>query len=477
MSKLSHAPALVTQSSPAIDRLHYFLEERRTSKAAITDFEQFEKDLHEIVIQVEQEALAHELSKLDLDVPVVEIEGVAYRQVIRCEETYFGSSGPIRVIRSLYSTRADSERALCPMELRAGIVEGRWTPLAAKQAIWVVAHLTPREGEELFEVMGNMKPSKSSLDRLPKQLSSKWEEDRERFEEELRNQEVVPEEAVTVAMSLDGVLVPMIDGERKEKRTQAAKEGKKTSGSAGYSEASCGTVSFYDKDGELLSTIRLGRMPEKKKQTLKSMLTVEVLNALDERPDLQLIKMADGAKDNWTFLSNPKILPLGEEVADFYHASEHLYDAFCAAYGDDNPKAKAQWEKYRHILRHETNGIQKVIRTLSHLKKKHPKSKKIATELNYFRKNRKRMNYASLKERNLPIGTGIVEAACKTLVTARMKRSGMRWRHIGGQAILTFRSLVQSDRFEHAWELLKVGYKKKVVVPENVIALNARRGK
>ena len=148
MSKLSHARVLVDKSSPAVDKLQTFLEERRNSKDTIVDFEQFEKGLHEIVTEVEREALALELSRLDIDAPVVEIEGVAYRQVIRCEETYFGAAGPVRVTRSLYSTREAGERTVCPMELRAGIVEGRWTPLAAKQATWTVAHLTPGEGEE-----------------------------------------------------------------------------------------------------------------------------------------------------------------------------------------------------------------------------------------------------------------------------------------------------------------------------------------
>ena len=61
-------------------------------------------------------------------------------------------------------------------------MEGRWTPLAARQAAFVVAHLTPQEGEDLFRVLVNMVPSKSSLDRLPKQLSERWEAERERFE-------------------------------------------------------------------------------------------------------------------------------------------------------------------------------------------------------------------------------------------------------------------------------------------------------
>ncbi len=81
------------------------------------------------------------------------VEGVAHRRVVRCEETYFGAAGPVRVMRSLYSIRQDGERAVCPLELRGGIIEGRWTPLAARQAAWGVAHLTPKEGEDLFAML------------------------------------------------------------------------------------------------------------------------------------------------------------------------------------------------------------------------------------------------------------------------------------------------------------------------------------
>ena len=72
-----------------------------------------------------------------------------------------------------------------------------------------MAHLTPQECATLCE-LGNMSPSKSSLDRLPKQLSSRWEEQREVFEEALRAQDCVPAEATTLAVSLDGVMVPML---------------------------------------------------------------------------------------------------------------------------------------------------------------------------------------------------------------------------------------------------------------------------
>ena len=78
------------------------------------------------------------------------------------------------------------------------------------------------------------------------------------------------------------------------------------------------------------------------------------------------------------------------------------------------------------------------------------------------------MRYAQAQAQNLPIGSGVVEAACKTLATERMKRSGMRWRQAGGQAILTFRALHQSERFARGWKLLSSTYKRTVEIPENV---------
>ena len=76
---------------------------------------------------------------------------------------------------------------------------------------------------------------------------------------------------------------------------------------------------------------------------------------------------------------------------------------------------------------------------------------------------------------DLPIGSGVVEAACKTLATQRLKRSGMRWRHEGGQAILTLRGLVQSHRFEQAWTMLSANYRADVSVPENVAEFRRKR--
>ena len=95
--------------------------------------------------------------------------------------------------------------------------------------------------------------------------------------------------------------------------------------------------------------------------------------------------------------------------------------------------------------------------------------------LGYFRNHRHRMRYAESKARRLPIGSGVVEAASKTLVTQRLKRSGMRWRHAGGQAILTLRALMQSGRFDSAWELLSGTRRREVTLPDNMVPFPCKR--
>lgn len=118
--------------------------------------------------------------------------------------------------------------------------------------------------------------------------------------------------------------------------------------------------------------------------------------------------------------------------------------------------------------------MDKVIRALKHLVSKHPKKEIVARELCYFRKNRKRMNYAALKSAGFMIGSGVVEAACKTLVTQRLKQSGMRWSTGGAQAILTPRGWDQSERFDQAWALLAATFHADVTVLANVIALKPK---
>lgn len=447
----------------AAARLRQFIRDHRQEwDDGLPDFELFEQELHAHMMALEREVVAQELARYDVDPEHVEVGDVVYPQALTSSETYLSAAGPVTIERHLYRPAGRSTRSICPLELRAGIVGGHFTPRAARQGAFVMAHLTSREAEALFKELGGMHPSRSSLDRLPKTLSEHWEAHREVWEEALRAGETVPDTAAVLAVSLDGVLAPMKDAGRVEKRSQPNKQAK---GPAGYREVGCGTVVLYDAEGERLDTVRSGRMPESKKVTLGQQVQAECQSVLALRCDLKVVNLADGAKDNWRFLSE---VDLGVdtqaitqiEIVDFYHACEHLKRACDAVWGEVNPRSKAEVERLRTLLKEADDGGEQIIRTFKYrtTRARGRRRKRLKTELTYFRNQRHRMHYAQYVREHLPIASGVVEAACKTLVTQRMKCSGMAWTQVGGQAILTLRSLIQSERWERAWSLLRADF-------------------
>lgn len=474
VAKISEEQGSARIGGQALAGLLKFIEAHRRGGCTAEDgFEAFEREVRKRFSEAEREFIGEELAHLDVTLPEVVIDGVRHRRVISGLGEYMTAAGPVSVLRHRYRAVGTNGQSECPLELRAGIVEGFFTPLAARMGLWAVTHLTPAESETLFHELGGMSPSRSTLDRLPKGVSEKWEARRQDWESELRTQEEAVVGAAVLAVSLDGVMAPMKDGQREARREQSMQEGKETRGPAGYREVGCGSVSHYDASGERLRTVRNARMPEAKKQTLKRQLVAEVEHAFRQAPNLRLVKVADGALDNWDFLA--KDLPPGVEVVDFYHAAEHLKRAFDHAYGEASAKSRASFAEYRHVLRDVDDGVEKVIRTLAYHHKRKPGSGPLKQELGYFRRNRARMDYARLRAQNLPIGSGVVEATCKTLVTQRMKRSGQRWSSDGGQAILTFRAFAQSDRFDAAWQMVSAEYRRDVRFLENVVPINAFR--
>ena len=454
---MSSCPVLAPVSTRcgAIDRLRGFVADLDQHPDALDDFEAFELEVRDMVMEVETEIVALALSKKDIDAPAVVIDGIVHRRAVRCSAPYQTSAGKVSVARTLYRP-PDGGPCVAPMNLRAGLVEGRWAPRAAKQGIFALSHLPTETAVEMFETIGCMEPSKSGLDRLGKKIGAAWESHRVELEEKMRETTRFPSCAAAVAVSLDGVMVSMRDGDRAGKRARAIEEGKQPSGPAGHREASGATVSFYDADGNRLETIRYGRMPSSGKPDLKAWLQAELAFVLARCPDLHVVKVADGAKDNWTFLDGES-MPEGESVLDFFYASEHLAKALAAAYGEGTPEFRRRFLALRRRLRDDERGADKIVRAMRYLRGKHPRSKTIERELAYFRRNRARMRYAHLRSLSLPIGSGVVEAACKSLVSDRTKRSGMRWAQAGGQAVLTFRALAQSGRFQHGLDGVVAG--------------------
>jgi hypothetical protein len=211
-------------------------------------FEAFEVELGHAVRGLENELKAADLARYDVDADAVMVDGKAWRTCLKQQpKTSLSASGPVTVARTLYRP-ADGGTCIGPLERRAGIIGGLYTPVLARQGASLMGHRTSDETSPLCTALGISGPSSSRCDRLPKLLSAVWASHRESWEDALRPQEVVPAEASVVAVSWDDVMVPDKEAQREAKATREAakKQGlsKQLRGPAGYREVGCGTVTL-----------------------------------------------------------------------------------------------------------------------------------------------------------------------------------------------------------------------------------------
>ena len=194
-----------------------------------------------------------------------------------------------------------------------------------------------------------------------------------------------------------------------------------------------------------MRTLYLGRMPESGKLTLKAQLASEVAHIRRARPEIGIVAIADGAADNWTFLET---LSPETEVIDFGMLANICKPRPTMPWRPAGSRSTARSSGGSPWRRQGDPGAAPPSRCR---RCAGPGRDRAGTRL-LPAKHRHRMRYHALKEEGIAIGSGVVEAANKTLVTQRMKRSGMRWPIVGGQAVLTFRALIKSGRFERASE-------------------------
>ncbi len=140
MSALLQEGTIPSKRGEGLERLNRYVEELVQRKKPIVSVEIFEREVRQLIAEVEQEVVAEGLSQFDMDAPVVEVDGRRYTQVFRGPKRYLSAAGEVRVERSLYRAQP-GEKAICPLEMQAGIVDGYWTPLAARQGVWVTAQL------------------------------------------------------------------------------------------------------------------------------------------------------------------------------------------------------------------------------------------------------------------------------------------------------------------------------------------------
>lgn len=470
--------ANTSDSKPANDlmmkisrRTEEFLTEVANTGPNDLDCLELEKRAVEIVKELGLGLMKEVFQRADEAAPEVVVNDARWGNRKVTPGTYTVKFGTFKVDRSGYQ-QSGRGRVLFPLDVRLGIVEGRYSPGMARLMAHTVAQMPAEQGEAYLVEIGIGCVSSSTLHRIPQDMSAVYERDRVQIEAAVRGEWRPPSGTHTVQVGMDGFMIPM-DGEHAKPRGRKTEApdpprherhyGADVAGpadsdgerGAAYHEASVGTLSFFDAQREYLGTVYLARMPEYRKETLAADLEAELHAVVQDLPAVQVALASDGALTHWEHLEAMQArLPEGiksRQLLDFYHGAKHLFDA-ANVVEEDEGVAQALAEGWRSSLRHRKDGPDVVLRALRYQRDTCTTSadrEELDTIVDFFSEHRRngRLAYKEAVNDGFPIGTGPTEAAAKTM-SVRTKRSGSRYESHGGQTVLTFRAALLSGRFD-----------------------------
>jgi hypothetical protein len=410
-----------------------------------------EKDLKTVLDQTGREILEKELNDVEpadkqQAAPKVRYHKATYRINKRTKATIATSFGAITIWSYYYLNEEDGEPGLHPLHAQLGIVANASPVLAERAARWAVDH-SQSEVRKLLAAEHGLDWSNDRLRRMLREFRRlvvtfraeaqaerllKWLADAVRSRGRHRP---------VLAVGRDGVMVPVRHG-------------------GPYQEASAGTVSVYDRCRKRLGTVYLGQMPESHQVTMTEELTALITTVLKKwaGPEPRLVYVTDKGKAQDDYYKrilkrmrhpwNPKQHLQWEWVLDFFHAASYVGKVSEALFGNSTKNGQRWFRRMRHWLRDRDHGVTQMLRSAmqhyNRCKLTKAEEKEFWKAYRYLRKHSRLMAYARCRRQGLPIGSGVTEAACKTVFTQRLKRSGMRWSNEFGQVIVDLRVIYLS---------------------------------
>jgi hypothetical protein len=439
----------------------------RAKLGSAVAYDRFELEISEKLGEVERQAHAAALGALDLNAPKLRINNVLHVRVLEdVGTTFMTQPGPVRVKRSLYRPAGERNAATVDVvALRAGAIDGVWLPATAREMAFDVQQLTSREAETNGRRRGRLPYSHSSFEHVAHVVGEMYVQRHQPIEQMLIEDFDVPKGARSVSVSLDRVSVPMEqrldDSEQDTETDESDDDAPKRLIEVVYHMAYCATVTLHDAHGEALFTIRYGTMPEGDPEGLVGGLADDVIAILGERPDLKVVLLCDGAHEMWNLLDDEFTKKpfdtkyVVRRLIDFWHAVEKLAPAAKVVAGANG--AKPLLARWKMLLRNSTSGSATILAELKASGMERVKvgdAEPVHEAITYFTNHADKMDYATARADGLPIGSGNVEATCKSIVGGRMKRPGARWKSRTGEHIIHMRALAMSDRWDAAMNIV-----------------------
>lgn len=366
------------------------------------------------------------LSDFDTDGSPIEMGGIKLTSKGPVDKDYQSPFGELHVARHVYQS-SDGGKTFCPLDQQARIVNStppRFAKMCsfkyvAMSSTLACADLKQNHGREISRCY--LQDISEAVGRIAQDKEEHW-------------QYADPEPAAeirTVSVGVDGACMFYCQ--------------------EGWRQAMVGTISLYDPLGERLHTTYVASPPEYGKERFYQQMEGELQRYQQRYPNAVWLGLADGAHDQWTWLAG-----FAEKlILDFWHAASYLEGAaagVCAARSLRTP----WFEESRRRLKEEPGGAKALLKEMKlALRRRSPKGearKKLEAAISYFANHLSKMDYSRYRADHLPIGSGVTEAACKTVVKQRMCGSGMKWKESGASTVLRLRSLVlTTGRWEQFW--------------------------
>jgi len=355
--------------------------------------------------------------------------------------------GEINVVRAYHHCPACQEGVI-PKDSLLDIVETQFSPGVRRMMALVGAKESFDSGRDDLKILAGVSVTDKDVERISEAIGVHIA-----IVAEKERQIVLPENVIPLLprpknlyVGIDGTGVPMT------KRETVGRKGKDESGISKTREAKLGVIftqTGMNKDGKPVrdenSTTYTGAIESK--EEFAKRIYAEAMRRGASRAE-RLIVLGDGALWIWDIVKEH--FPNAIEILDFFHATEHLVE-FAKIIHANNKTLRDTWMAlYREQLL--KGDVEIVIEAMKRVEGKTPEIKEcLRKTIHYFETNRLRMNYAEYQKQGLFIGSGVMEAGCKTIVGQRLKQSGMRWTVRGANAIIALRCCQQSGQWEDYW--------------------------
>lgn len=355
--------------------------------------------------------------------------------------------GKVEVHRAYYYDR-HCGNGMCPKDKDLDIEGTGLSPGVRRIMARVGTYRAFGLGQGDIKEMAGIEVTAKEIERVCSKLGQQAEAFFDYQASEAASEKAIPIQPVPKAyICMDGTGVPMV------KKELVTRQGKAEDGTAKTREAKLGCVftqTGFDKEGrpvrDAASTSYAGAI-ETAEDFGKRLYREAIRRGVDRAKEV--VVLGDGAPWIWNIAD--ECFPGAVHIIDLYHAREHYWDAGRAVLDRDTAKLQTWAEKRRKEL--DKGNVEKVIEAIRQLSPTTEHGKEVCKKtIAYFEKNKDRMRYHVFRKRGFFVGSGVLEAGCRSVIGQRLKQSGMHWTVDGANSIIALRCCFFSNRWEDFWE-------------------------